>query len=206
MNIHFIHTKTQTAKAKTVIPLLLLHGWPGSVREFYEIIPRLINSKDNAAFIVVAPSLPGYGFSEATNSPGLNPTEIAIIFRNLMISLGYEKFLIQGGDWGALIGSSLATLFPENVIGYHSNMCASLSPGSTIKAYIASFFPSLFIPEGYNDFFYPMSEKFSYMLEESGYFHLQATKPDTIGNLKRKKKQKITTRSTSNTQSLLKPF
>lgn len=65
LKIHFIHTKDQTAKAKTVVPLLLLHGWPGSVREFYEIIPKLTQAKDNVAYMVVAPSLPGYGFSEA---------------------------------------------------------------------------------------------------------------------------------------------
>lgn len=189
LRIHFIHTKDTTAKAKTVVPLLLLHGWPGSVREFYELIPKLIQAKDNVAYLVVAPSLPGYGFSEAAHVPGLSPTEMAIIFRNLMISLGYNKFLVQGGDWGSLIGSTLSTLFPENVIGYHSNMCATVSAGSSLKAYIASFYPSYFIPEEYTHFVFPMSSKFSYLLEETGYLHIQATKPDTIGiNLNLKKK------------------
>nr|AXB38859.1 juvenile hormone epoxide hydrolase [Sitodiplosis mosellana] len=181
LKIHFIHTKNQTVKAKNVIPLLLIHGWPGSVREFYEIIPKLNKAKDDTAYIVVAPSLPGYGFSEGASVPGLNPTEMAVVLRNLMISLGYNKFLVQGGDWGSLIGSSLATLFPENVIGYHSNMCAAMSPASTFKAFIASFYPSLFVPAEHADFFFPMGEKFAYLIEESGYFHLQATKPDTIG-------------------------
>lgn len=162
--------------------MLLLHGWPGSVREFYELIPKLIQAQDDVAYIVVAPSLPGYGFSEAAHVPGLNPTEMAIIFRNLMVSLGYNRFLVQGGDWGSLIGGSLATLFPENVIGYHSNMCSSMSLGSTIKGFLISLYPSFFIPEEYVHFVFPMSEKFSYLIEETGYLHIQATKPDTIGN------------------------
>lgn len=163
--------------------MLLLHGWPGSVREFYELIPKLIKANSDTSYIVVAPSLPGYGFSQGASITGLNPTEMAIVLRNLMISLGYNRFLVQGGDWGSLIGSSLSTLFPENVIGYHSNMCATLSFGGTLKAFVASFYPSLFIPEGFADFHFPMGEKFSYLLEESGYFHLQTTKPDTIGKL-----------------------
>lgn len=114
--------------------------------------------------------------------PGLNPTEMAIIFRNLMVSLGYNRFLVQGGDWGALIGASLATLFPENVIGFHSNMCSSMSAGSTLKGFLISFYPSLFIPEEYTNFVFPQGEKFSYLIEETGYLHLQATKPDTIGS------------------------
>lgn len=182
LKIHFIHTKNTTAKVKIVMPLLLIHGWPGSVREFYDIIPKLTMPNDDMAFIVVAPSLPGYGFSQGASVTGLNPTEMAVVLRNLMLSLGYERFLVQGGDWGSLIGSSLATLFPTNVIGYHSNMCATMSLGSTLKAFIARIYPTFFIPERNLDFFYPMGEKFSYIIEESGYFHLQATKPDTIGN------------------------
>lgn len=121
------------------------------------------------------------GFSDGASVTGLNPTEMAVIFRNLMLRLGYNKFLIQGGDWGSLIGASLATIFPENVIGYHSNMCGTMSPASTLKAMIAKMYPSAFFPEEHADFFYPMGEKFSYLIEESGYFHIQATKPDTIG-------------------------
>lgn len=163
------------------MPVLLIHGWPGSVREFYEMIPKLTKTNEDTAYIVVAPSLPGYGFSEGASVTGMNPTEMAVIFRNLMIRLGYNRFLIQGGDWGSLIGATLATIFPQNVIGYHSNMCGTMSPANSLKAIIASVYPSAFFPVEYTDFFYPMGEKFSYLIEESGYFHIQATKPDTIG-------------------------
>lgn len=181
LKIHFIHTKDVTSKAKNVIPLLLLHGWPGSVREFYDIIPKLMTAKDDTAFVVVAPSLVGFGFSEAAAIAGMNPTEMSIIFRNLMINLGYKQFLVQGGDWGSLIGSNMAALFPENVIGFHSNMCASVAFAGAIKGFIGGIYPSLFVEPENIDFFYPKGEKLAYLLEETGYLHLQATKPDTIG-------------------------
>lgn len=181
LKIHFIHTKEQTAKAKNVIPLLLIHGWPGSVREFYEMIPKLVKAKDDTAFIVVAPSLPGYGFSESAATPGLGPTEVSVVLRNLMVSLGYNRFLIQGGDWGSVIGANLATLFPKNVIGYHSNMCGTMTLLSMAKAHLMNFKPTLFLEENQVDFIYPLGEQFCNLLEEMGYFHIQATKPDTIG-------------------------
>lgn len=184
LNIHFIHTKDLSAKGKQLVPLLLLHGWPGSVREFYELLPKLIAPQKDIdfSFIVVAPSLPGYGFSEGASKAGLGPAQMAVIARNLMVKLGYNRFLIQGGDWGSLIGSNIATLFPDNVIGYHSNMCASLAGAGVLKGLIASIYPPLFIPPQYVDLVFPLGEKFNNLLEETGYFHLQTTKPDTIGN------------------------
>lgn len=165
----------------------MLHGWPGSVREFYELIPKLItpNQKTGIQFDVVIPSLPGYGWSDGASITGLGAAEVSVIMRNLMIKLGYNKFLIQGGDWGSFIGSTIATLFPDNVIGYHSNLCTCMTIGGVIKAYIASFLPQLFIPEEFESFVFPLSDRFKFLIEESGYMHLQATKPDTIGNIKK---------------------
>ncbi|XP_037927171.1 juvenile hormone epoxide hydrolase 1-like [Hermetia illucens] len=184
LRIHYIHTRYEDPpKGKKVFPVLLLHGWPGSVREFYDLIPLLVENADSKyAFEVVVPSLPGYGWSEGAAKPGLSTTEMAIIFRNLMMRLGYRKFFVQGGDWGSLIGSNIATLFPEAVLGYHSNMCGANRFRSMIKKTIASFYPKPFVPEGYEDFFFPQSEKFKYLIEETGYLHIQATKPDTIGS------------------------
>lgn len=164
------------------MPLLLLHGWPGSVREFYELIPKLIApNSEGVGFEVIAPSLPGFGWSESASQPGLGPAEAAVIVRNLMIKLGHKKFLVQGGDWGSAIGTNVAVLFPDNVIGFHSNNCVALSLSAHLKGFVASFYPSYFIPKEYVDFVFPQSEAFSYLIEESGYFHIQATKPDTIG-------------------------
>ncbi|XP_004536459.1 juvenile hormone epoxide hydrolase 1 [Ceratitis capitata] len=186
LNIHFIHAKPkpEAYKEKKVVPLLLLHGWPGSVREFYEFINLLVEVSDinDYVFEVIAPSLVGYGFSDAAAKPGFDVAQMAIVMRNLMLRLGYEKFLIQGGDWGSIIGSAISTLFPENVIGYHSNMCLLYTPLSMIKSYIASFMPERFLPQRFfAEHHFPLKDKFKLLLVESGYFHLQATKPDTIG-------------------------
>lgn len=107
---------------------------------------------------------------------------MAIVMRNLMLRLGYEKFLVQGGDWGSIIGSNLATIFPENVIGYHSNMCVLNTPLAIMKSIVASFNPEKYLPSRFfTEHHFPLTDKLIWALEESGYFHIQATKPDTIG-------------------------
>lgn len=185
MNIHFIRVQPTAAESagKTVVPLLLIHGWPGSVREFYEIIPKLtVASKyHNLVFEVIAPSLPGYVFSQAASKPGFGPAQISIVLRNLMIRLGHQRFFIQGGDWGSILGSGIATIFPDNVLGYHSNMCFANSPLAHIKSFIAGFYPTAFVDSQFVDFHFPKSKRLLHLIVESGYFHLQATKPDTIG-------------------------
>lgn len=123
LDMHFIHVKPAKASGRPVLPILLLHGWPGSVVEFYSLIEKL-KGNEEYDFEIVAASLPGYGWSQASAKKDLGYVEIAVIMRNLMTRLGYQKFYIQGGDWGSIIGSSLATLFPENVIGkdFQSNL------------------------------------------------------------------------------------
>lgn len=167
--------------------LLLLHGWPGSVREFYDVISLFSKpSKNNIAFEVIVPSLPGYGWSDPAAKKGLGPLKISVILRNLMLRVGSKKFYVQGGDWGSIIGSNMAAMFPENVIGkstrysydnikhvpsiaYHSNMCAVNTPVATIKTILASFYPSLFIEEEkLISWIYPFTPKFIDLLQESG--------------------------------------
>jgi juvenile hormone epoxide hydrolase len=184
LSIHYIHVKPIVKANTKVYPLLLLHGWPGSVREFYDIIPMLTTpTKDNIAFEVIAPSLPGYGFSQGASKQGLGFLKMAIIMRNLMTRIGHEKFYVQGGDWGSVIGSSIASLFPENTLGYHSNMCGIQTPLAFIKTFAASFYPTFFIEdEKLANWIFPFSKNFFYLLQESGYMHIQSTKPDTIGH------------------------
>lgn len=175
--------KPNNPEGKRVVPLLLLHGWPGSVREFYEFIPLLTNSNKDSpvAFEVIAPSLPGYGWSEGAAKTGFGPAQVAIVLRNLMLRIGHKKFAIQGGDWGSIIGSNIATLFPQNVVAYHSNFCVVRTPLSTLKLVVASLWPTAFIDEKFVPMMFPLSEKIQLLIEETGYFHIQATKPDTIG-------------------------
>lgn len=183
LNIHFMRITPKVPKDVEIVPLLLLHGWPGSVREFYEAIPHLTAvSKDrNFALEIIAPSLPGYGFSDAAVRPGLAAAEVAVIFKNLMARLGYKQYYVQGGDWGALIGSAMATFFPKEIIGFHSNMALTLSPAATFLEFVGALFPSLIVEPELANRLYPLSEKYSTLLEELGYMHIQATKPDTVG-------------------------
>ena len=112
----------------------------------------------------------------------MNAAEMAIVMRNLMLRLGFNKFLVQGGDWGSVIGSNLVTIFPDNAIGYHSNMCVLTTPLAIMKNIVASFYPEKFLLSRlFHGHHFPLGEKLSWLIEESGYFHIQATKPDTIG-------------------------
>lgn len=182
LDLHFIHAKPPTS-AKKVVPILLLHGWPGSVREFYEFIPLLTkpHADVDVVFEVIAPSLPGYGWSDPAKRTGFSAIKMAVVLRNLMIRLGKDRFVIQGGDWGSILGNLITTLYPENVIAYHSNMCVFSSPKMWAKLFIASFKPSWFIDKEYEHMVFPVGEKIKFLLRETGYFHIQATKPDTVG-------------------------
>lgn len=115
LDLHFIRVTPKNAVGKKVVPLLLLHGWPGSVREFYELIPLLTTPRDDADFVfdVVAPSLPGYGFSQGAAKTGLGNIQMAVVMNNLMKRIGFDKYYIQGGDWGAIISSNMGVLYPK---------------------------------------------------------------------------------------------
>ncbi len=118
--IHFLHVRSPHADA---VPLLLTHGWPGSLVEFLELIEPLTNPVDpRDAFHVVVPSLPGYGFSGPTSELGWNVRRIAVAFAELMQRLGYDRYGAHGGDWGAIVSYNLAELYPDRVIGLHVNL------------------------------------------------------------------------------------
>ncbi|CAD0205920.1 unnamed protein product [Chrysodeixis includens] len=183
LDIHFIRVTPKVSKEVEVVPLLMTHGWPGSVREFYEAIPLLTTQRPgyNFVFDLIMPSIPGYGFSQGAVRPELGMPEVAVIFKNLMNRLGYEKFNVQGGDWGAGIASTISTLFPDVILGHHSNLLSSRHSSANKKLFLGAYFPSLYVEPHLADRMYPLSSFFAYVLEESGYMHLQATKPDTIG-------------------------
>ena len=122
-NVHFIHVKSAE---KNATPLLLIHGWPGSIVEFLDVIGPLTNpvahgGKAEDAFDVVVPSLPGFGFSGPTREAGWNNVRIGKAFIELMSRLGYQRFGVQGGDAGAIIGPEIGRLAPERIIGIHLN-------------------------------------------------------------------------------------
>jgi pimeloyl-ACP methyl ester carboxylesterase len=120
-SIHFLHVRSEEPAA---VPLLLLHGWPGSVLEFAGMIgpltdPRAHGGDPSCAFHVVVPSLPGYGFSGPTTEPGWDSARMAKAFAALMSRLGYARWGAAGGDAGALVGRELGILAPDGLIGVH---------------------------------------------------------------------------------------
>lgn len=184
LKVHFLHLKPVKKEGIRVLPLLMLHGWGGSIREFYEILPILTTPQKgkDVVFEVIVPSLPGFGFSEAASKPGLSFLHMGLVLKNLMKRLGHENFYIQGGDWGSAIGGSMAIFFPNSILGFHSNMCTVASTSALFKMILASLYPAAIVDESYKHKIYPLTNTFSNLIEETGYMHIQATKPDTIGN------------------------
>lgn len=115
LDIHFIHTKPSNAEGKRVLPLLLVHGWPGSVMEFYKIIPLLTSPRPEHDFVfeVIVPSLPGFGFSSAAVISDLSALQMSVVLKNLMLRLGHDKYYVQGGDWGAIVIQTMSCLYPQ---------------------------------------------------------------------------------------------
>ena len=120
LDIHFLHVRSPRADA---VPLLITHGWPGSVIEFMGVIDRLTNPPEgDLAFHVVAPSLPGFGFSAKPTEPGWGVPKIAFCWIELMQRLGYSRWVAQGGDWGSAVTAAIGIIRPEGCLGIHVNM------------------------------------------------------------------------------------
>jgi pimeloyl-ACP methyl ester carboxylesterase len=130
LDIHFIHVRSKHDKA---LPMIVTHGWPGSIIEQLKIIGPLTNPTAHGAsaedaFHLVIPSLPGYGFSGKPTKPGWNPVSIAKAWATLMQRLGYTKYVAQGGDWGNSISEVMALQQPPGLLGIHTNMAATVPP------------------------------------------------------------------------------
>jgi len=173
VEVHFVHERSASPDA---IPLLLIHGWPGSFVEFADLVgpltdPEAHGGSASDAFHVVVPSLPGFGFSGIPTERGYSPERMADVLAALMDRLGYERYGVQGGDWGGIIGRSLAGNDAEHVIGFHTNfILASAPPGAED--------PEEEVPPDERAFLAERAEAFA---EGRGYQQIQGTKPQTLG-------------------------
>ncbi len=172
VNIHFIHQRSPHANAT---PLLVTHGWPGSIAEFRKVIapltnPELYGGSVEDAFHVVAPSLPGFGFSGKPQQRGYDPERIAHTLAALMERLGYEQYGAQGGDWGAIINRILAGRYSGRVIGLHSNFVLAGPPADpAVRAAVPA------------DEMARREARQATMVNETAYQQIQGTKPQTLG-------------------------
>lgn len=169
--VHFYHVRSPSADAE---PLLLTHGWPGSVVEFLDVIgpltdPAAHGGDPSDAFHVVAPSLPGYGFSGPTTEQGYGIQRMAETFAALMERLDYETYYAQGGDWGALLTAILGAEYPERVDAIHTTMLF-VAPSSLDEPM------EMLDEDGMADY----RETKAFREAETGYQEIQATKPQTV--------------------------
>lgn len=140
LDIHFIHVRSSHENA---LPILVTHGWPGSVVEQLKIIgpltdPTAHGGNASDAFDVVIPSMPGYGFSGKPTAKGWGPDRIARAWAELMKRLGYTRYVAQGGDWGAVVTDVMALQAPEGLVGIHTNMPGVVPLRSTRRSRPAS--------------------------------------------------------------------
>src|SRR5258706_11739152 len=144
VDIHFIHVRSKNPNA---LPVLITHGWPGSVIEQLKIIRPLTNpvaygGKLEDSFDVVIPSLPGYGFSGKPTATGWDPQRVARAWAVLMKRLGYTRYVAQGGDWGNAVTEQMALQKPAGLIGFHTNMPATVPPDIDKAAFAGAPAPS----------------------------------------------------------------
>jgi pimeloyl-ACP methyl ester carboxylesterase len=167
LDVHFLHARSPDPDA---LPLLLTHGWPGSVVEFLDVIAALTDPPDPApAFHVVAPSLPGYGFSAKPAVTGWGVERIATAWAQLMDRLGYDRWVAAGGDWGSIITSALGVAAPDGLLGIHVTMPIVRRPpeGSV---------PPLTEVERHD-----LADRATFERLGTGYSAEQSTRPQTLG-------------------------
>ena len=171
LKIHYIHVR---GKGPKPMPLVITHGWPGSVAEFAEIIGPLSDPAAHGgdaadAFDLVMPSMPGYGFSEHPREPGMDAERIAALWDELMLGLGYGRYGAQGGDWGSMVTTYLGLRHAPHVFGIHLNMVIAFPPDPANPA-------DGLAPEEVMS----LMQARQFLEVETGYQRIQGTKPQTL--------------------------
>ncbi|KAF2706693.1 alpha/beta-hydrolase [Pleomassaria siparia CBS 279.74] len=174
VDVHYLHQKSGKEDA---VPLVFVHGWPGSFIEVVKLLPLLDGSDGGPAFDIVAPSLPNFGFSQKILKPGFALSQYAETCHNLMLDLGYSKYATQGGDWGFYITRVMGILYPDSVLASHINMVRANPPAFTSNPLVALQHAVTWYSEEEKKGL----ERSKWFLDQgSGYRMLQSTKPQTL--------------------------
>ncbi|MGC1214603.1 MAG: epoxide hydrolase family protein [Micromonospora sp.] len=188
LDIHFIHVRSQHEDA---LPLIVTHGWPGSVIEQLKIVgpltdPTAYGGDASDAFHLVIPSIPGFGFSGKPTTPGWNPERIARAWNELMGRLGYTRYVAQGGDWGALITNLMGVQAPPELAGIHTNMPSAIP--TDLDALLQSGIsgvnnPLASLPSNLSNEERHTSEQLDFFWKHSAYALMMGTRPETLTGL-----------------------
>ncbi|KAI1082402.1 epoxide hydrolase 1 [Whalleya microplaca] len=180
LQVHFIH---QRSSASDAIPLLFIHGWPGSFYEVVKCLPLFAESENSGgpAFHVIAPSLPNFGFSSRIDKPGFSLKQYAETCHNLMLGLGYDRFACQGGDWGSQISRLLGVFYPQSLRAIHLNLIAANPPPPTSPVkyirYLLTHLLNWYTPQEASG----LQAVRDYQENGNGYMQIQKQRPNTIG-------------------------
>lgn len=169
--VHFLHVRSSEPEA---LPLIITHGWPGSIVELMDVIgplndPRAHGGDPRDAFHVVAPSIPGFGFSGPTHETGWDVKRVARALAELMSRIGYERYGAQGGDWGSAISRQMGLIDPDHMVGLHLNTLATPPSGDPEEMALLTE-----TEKGY------LESAAHFRQEGSGYFMIQSSKPQTL--------------------------
>lgn len=203
LDIHFVRVTHNSVSTERKDAILFLHGWPGSFLEYLHAA-RLLNASTSSSYDLIIPSLPGFGYSESPVRAGMTPAHMARLMHILMQRLGHRSYVVCGSDWGSFVGTHMAQLYPSHVRGFLSTLIEpGISLTGAIRLLLGHFVSSSFVLDADEQRFLPNGfsplEKLTFFWSvrtptirlvtkisnvfrtEGGYFHLQATKPDTIG-------------------------
>jgi pimeloyl-ACP methyl ester carboxylesterase len=179
LDIHFVHVRSRHPNA---LPMIITHGWPGSILELVKVIgpltdPTAHGGRAEDAFDLVLPSMPGYGFSGKPQETGWGPDRMARAWAELMRRLGYKRYVAQGGDWGSVVSDTMARQAPQGLLGIHVNMPATV-PADIARALKCGDPPPAGLSEKEKDAYKSLANLYE---KGSGYAIMMVTRPQTVG-------------------------